>query len=122
MRIDKYIWSVRIYKTRSKATEACRKGRVLIDGEAVKAARTLQEGDVFEVRKNPVTYKYRVKALLPSRVGAKLVPDYLEDITPEEELWKLEATKISPYAKRERGSGRPTKKERRDMERFREAD
>jgi ribosome-associated heat shock protein Hsp15 len=118
IRIDKYLWSVRIYATRSIATEACKKGHVIIGGIAVKPSRDVKVGEVILVRKNPVNYSYRVTALLGKRVGAKLVPDYLEDITPAEELQKLEAAHTGALFTRDRGAGRPTKKERRDIGRM----
>lgn len=118
MRIDKFLWSVRIFKTRSQATDACRKGHVTIDEQPVKPARSIAEGETFGVRKNQVNYTYRVKALLKSRVGAKLVENYIEDLTPEDELLKLEFQRLHHFVKRDRGAGRPTKKERRDMENF----
>ncbi len=113
MRIDKYLWSVRLFKTRSLAADACKCGKVQVGGTNIKPSRTVAEGDVFEVRKVPVIYKYRVKKLLPSRVGAKLVSEYLQDLTPQEELDKLDLQKGVIHAVRDRGTGRPTKKERR---------
>jgi ribosome-associated heat shock protein Hsp15 len=118
VRIDKFLWAVRIYKTRSQAAEACKKSHVLIDGNSVKASRDVKVGDVFEVKKNPVNYQYRIKELLTNRVGAKLVENYIEDLTPEEELFKLELNRNAPHFKRNRGTGRPTKKERRDIEKL----
>ncbi len=118
MRIDKFIWNVRIYKTRSKATAACKKSRVMINGDPVKPSREIQEGDIFEVRKKAVVYRFKVKKLLKNRVGAKLVENYIEDITPEEELLKLELEKLMPTFKRRKGEGRPTKKERRDLDKL----
>jgi len=118
LRIDKYLWAVRLFKTRSQAAEACKKGRVLINGIPVKPSREINVDDVFEIRRSPVMYKYRVKELLSNRVGAKLVANYLENITPEEELFKLEIERNMPYFKRDKGSGRPTKKDRRDIDRL----
>lgn len=115
IRIDKFLWSVRVYATRSLATEECKKGRVTIGGVAVKAARVVKVGDIILVRKNPVTYSYRVLELLGKRVGAKLVAQYVEDITPEEELQKLDESHGGALFSRERGTGRPTKKDRRDI-------
>jgi ribosome-associated heat shock protein Hsp15 len=117
IRIDKYLWSVRIYATRSLATEECKKGRISIGGIAVKPSRAVKIGEIILVRKNPVTYSYRVIELLGKRVGAKLVADYLEDMTPEEELKKLDPTQGGALFMRDRGAGRPTKKDRRDIER-----
>lgn len=116
-RIDKFLWHVRLFSSRSAATEACRKGRVTVDGQTVKPSHPVSEGATLLVRKPPVTYSYLVKALPPSRVGAKLVPGYISDLTPEEEKNKLLQGKIvSGY--RPRGTGRPTKRERRDLEDF----
>ncbi|MCF6241989.1 MAG: RNA-binding S4 domain-containing protein [Bacteroidales bacterium] len=118
VRIDKFLWAVRLFKTRSQAADACKKGRVLINERAVKPSREIKVADVFVLRKSPVNYKYRVKELLTNRVGAKLVENYLENITPKEELFKLEVEKNMPYFKRDRGTGRPTKKDRRDIDRL----
>jgi len=117
IRIDKWLWSVRVYATRSLATEECKKGRVTIGGVAVKPSRIIKIGETILVRKNPVTYTYRVIELLGKRVGAKLVPAYMEDLTSEEELKKLEDNQGGALFTRDRGSGRPTKKDRRDIDR-----
>ena len=118
LRIDKYLWAVRVFKTRSLATDACRKGKVIIDEVQVKPSRIVKEGDVIQVKRNPVVYSYRVKKLLGKRLSAKLVVDYVENITPEEELKKLEV-KETFFIKRDRGAGRPTKKERRIIDKLR---
>jgi ribosome-associated heat shock protein Hsp15 len=112
VRIDKYLWAVRLYKTRTLATEACKKGRVSMDDMPAKPSRTVSAGDVIEVRKIPVVYSYRVKDPIEKRVGAKIVDQYVEDITPQEELQKLDM-QDDFFVKRDRGAGRPTKKERR---------
>lgn len=112
VRIDKYLWAVRLYKTRSLATEACKKGHITIDEKPAKPSRTVQPGDVIEVRKMPVYYSYRVIELLEKRVGAKVVDQYMEDITPPGELQKLKM-QDDFFITRDRGTGRPTKKERR---------
>ena len=117
IRIDKWLWSVRVYATRSQATEECKKGRVTIGGVAVKPSRIVKTGETIQVRKNPVTYSFRVIALLGKRVGAKLVPDYMEDLTPAAELKKLEDNQGGALFTRDRGAGRPTKKDRRDIDR-----
>ena len=117
IRIDKFLWSVRVYATRSIATEECKKGRVTIGGIAVKPSRVVKAGEVILVRKNPVTYSYRVIELLGKRVGAKLVPTYVEEITPAEELQKLDVNHGGALFIRDRGAGRPTKKDRRDIDR-----
>ena len=114
-RIDKFLWSVRVYATRSLATEECKKGRITIGGTAVKAARAVKVGDIILVRKNPVTYSYRVLELLGKRVGAKLVAQYVEDITSAEELQKLDESQGGALFFRDRRAGRPTKKDRRDI-------
>lgn len=112
VRIDKYLWAVRVYKTRTLATEACRKGKVNVDDMPAKPSRMVSTGDVIEVRKMPVTYSYRVLEPIEKRVGAKIVDNFVEDITPQEELQKLEM-QDDFFVKRDRGTGRPTKKERR---------
>ena len=112
VRIDKYLWAVRLYKTRTLATEACRKGKVSMDDMPAKPSRTVTTGDVIQVNKLPVVYSYRVKDPIEKRVGAKIVEDYVEDVTSAEELHKLEM-KDDFFLKRDRGTGRPTKKERR---------
>jgi ribosome-associated heat shock protein Hsp15 len=112
VRIDKYLWAVRLFKTRSLAAEACKKGRISMDDAPVKPSRTVKAGDVIEVKKMPVYYSYRVLEPIEKRVGAKIVDQYVEDITPEEELKKLDM-EDDFFIKRDRGTGRPTKKERR---------
>jgi len=116
-RIDKYLWSIRVYKTRALATEECRKGRVMINDMSVKPSRSVKAGEVIRVRKMPVVFAYRVIEPIQKRVGAKLVEQFAEDITPQEELDKLKQQDDFFY-KRERGAGRPTKKERRDLDRL----
>lgn len=120
VRIDKWLWAMRIYKTRSIATEAVRKGRVSVGGKPVKPSRTVAAGDVVEVRKSPVTFSFRVLAVTENRLGAKLVPDYCEDITPREQLDLLEVVKISGFVNRAKGLGRPTKREGRALSEFTE--
>ena len=117
-RIDKWLWAARLYKTRSMAADACKKGQVMMGGVAVKPSRMVKDGDVVEVRKSPATYTYRVLRAIENRVGAKLVPDILEDLTSPEQLELLEMSKISGFVDRARGTGRPTKKERRDLDEF----
>jgi ribosome-associated heat shock protein Hsp15 len=112
VRIDKYLWAVRLYKTRTLATEACKKGRITVDDMPAKPSRTVTIGDVIEVKKMPVTYSYRVKDPIEKRVGAKIVDQYVEDVTTQEELQKLDM-QDDFFIKRDRGAGRPTKKERR---------
>lgn len=115
-RIDKWLWSVRIFKTRSIAIEFCRKGRVTINGNMIKPAREVQVGDTIVVRKPPVNYTFKVKGFPKSRVGAKLVVDYLENLTPADELQKLDPAFMAFNIYRERGTGRPTKKDRRSLD------
>ena len=117
-RIDKWLWAVRLYKTRSMATDACKKGQVTMNGATMKPSKTIKEGDVVSVRKPPITYTFRVLKAIENRVGAKLVPEMLENITPKEQYDILEMSKISGFANRMRGTGRPTKKERRDLDEF----
>ena len=112
VRIDKYLWAVRVYKTRTQATDACKKGRVSVDDMPAKPSRMVTSGDVIEVKKMPVLYSYRVLDTIEKRVGAKIVENYVENITPQEELHKLEM-QDDFFVKRDRGAGRPTKKERR---------
>ena len=120
--MTKWLWAVRIFKTRSVATDACKKGRVTVGDNVapVKPSRLLEVGDVVHVRKSPVTYTFRVKALTQNRLGAKLVPDYAENITPQEQYDLLEVVKISGFIDRQKGLGRPTKREGRDLARFTE--
>ncbi|MEZ4999277.1 MAG: RNA-binding S4 domain-containing protein [Bacteroidales bacterium] len=117
-RIDKYLWSVRLFKTRSLASEACRNGRVQINGLAVKPSRTAEIGDRFTIRRPPAILSYMITGIPPSRVSAKLVSLYLEDLTPESERSKLEIRLTTTQGRRPRGTGRPTKKERRDLDRL----
>lgn len=120
VRIDKWLWAMRVFKTRTIATDACKKGRVMMGGAPVKPSRLIKEGDVIEVRKPPITYTFRVKATTQNRLGAKLVPDYLENITPKSQYELLEMTKISGFVDRRKGMGRPTKRDSREMSRFKE--
>ena len=116
-RIDKFLWSVRIFKTRTKSVEACKKGRVIVDGIEAKPSKTIKEGDIITVKKPPVNYIYKVLDFPKNRVSAKLVDDLIENLTPEEEMEKLKMTD-SFFIKRERGAGRPTKKERREIDKL----
>ena len=118
VRVDKYLWAMRIYKTRSIATDACKCGRVKMNGEEVKPSRSVHVGDVFTVRKGPITYTYRILQLANNRLGAKMVPEYLQDITPKEQLEMLELARFAAQSGRDRGTGRPTKKDRREIEQF----
>ena len=117
-RVDKYLFAMRIYKTRSIAADACKKGRVTMHGVELKPSRTFKIGDKFSVRKGPITYSYEVLRLSENRLGAKLVPDYMRDITAPDQLELLELAKLAGKSGRDRGTGRPTKKDRREMEVF----
>ena len=120
VRVDKWLWAVRIFKTRSIATDACKKGRVSIGGTSVKPSRLVQRGEVISVRKPPIEYSFRVLDLLGHRVGAKLVPQYMENVTPQSQYEILELQRISGFVDRAKGLGRPTKKDRRDLDQFAE--
>ena len=116
IRIDKYVWAVRLYKTRSLGAEAVKTGQVLLNDNPVKPAQVVNPGDILKVKRNPIWRKFKVKQLLKNRVGPKLVDQYIDDITDPEELEKLEMMKLMPGYDRQKGSGRPTKKERRDID------
>ena len=115
-RIDKYLWAIRAFKTRSDATDACKGGKVKIAGVNAKPSKEVKPGDVLQVRKGTVTFTYKVLRPLEHRVGAKLVPEYAENLTPQAELDKLRAPVETFFITRDRGAGRPTKKDRREME------
>jgi ribosome-associated heat shock protein Hsp15 len=117
-RIDKWLWAARIFKTRTIAAEACKKGRVNINGAQAKPSRMVKEGDVIQVRKPPITYSFRILQAIEKRVGAKLVPSVLENVTSPEQYELLEMSKISGFVNRAKGTGRPTKKDRRDLDEF----
>lgn len=120
-RVDKWLWAMRIFKTRTVATEACKKGRVTV-GEGnpspTKPSRTVKPGDIVNVRKPPVTYTFKVLALSENRLGAKLVPEYMENLTPQSQYDLLDVVRISGFVDRRKGLGRPTKREGRDLEKF----
>lgn len=115
-RIDKYLWAIRVFKTRTDAADACKGGKVRLNGNDVKPSRTVACGDVINVRKGAVLYSYKVVATIEKRVGAKLVPEYAENITPQDELDKLRHPVETFFLKRDPGTGRPTKRDRRQME------
>lgn len=118
-RIDKWLWAMRVFKTRTMATDACKKGRVTVgDGIIAKPSRTIKVGDTVHVRKPPIQYSFRVKALAANRLGAKLVPEYLENITPQSQYDLLDVVRISGFVDRRKGLGRPTKREGRELSRF----
>lgn len=115
-RVDKYLWAIRAFKTRTEATDACKGGKVKIGGVNAKPSKEVRPGDVLQVRKGSVTFTYRVLRPLERRVGARLVPEYAENLTPESELEKLRAPVETFFLTRDRGAGRPTKKDRREIE------
>jgi len=121
-RIDKFLWAVRIYKTRSIAVDEINKNRISIDGVNVKPSRKVKQGETLVVRKPPVTHTYLVKELLGKRIGAPLVSRYIEDITPASELEKREMSQHAMNFMRDRGMGRPTKRDRRDIDRVQDND
>lgn len=116
LRLDKYLWCIRVFKTRSEATEACKGNKVQVNGVPSKPSKEVKVGDMLVIRKGPVELTYRVKAALHARVGAVLVPEYAENLTPEAELDKLHAPKEVFFVKRDKGTGRPTKKDRRTLD------
>lgn len=120
VRIDKWLWAVRLFKTRSIAIEACKKGRVSIKGVTIKPSRMIKTGDIIEVRRPPITYSFEVLNLTENRMGAKLVPEFMKDVTSPSQLEILELSRMSGFVDRARGSGRPTKKDRRELEQFTE--
>lgn len=120
-RIDKFLFCVRLFKTRTLAAEECGKSRILLNGVAVKGSRIVKVGDIISVKRNPIYRQYKVLNFIKSRVGAALVPNYIEEVTPQEDLFKLKMmNEIShcAFGVRDRGTGRPTKKERRDIDDF----
>lgn len=120
VRIDKWLWAMRLFKTRSIAADACKKGRISIGGNAVKPSRTITVGTVVEVKKPPITYSFKALQLTENRLGAKLVPEYMENVTSPEQYAILEHSRMVGFVDRDRGTGRPTKKERRDLDAFME--
>ncbi len=123
VRVDKWLWAMRVFKTRTIATDACKKGRVTVGNSdvPVKPSRELQVGDIVKVRKPPVTFTFKVRALTQNRLGAKFVPDYMENLTPKEQYDLLEVVKISGFIDRRKGLGRPTKREGRELAKFTES-
>lgn len=118
VRIDKFLWSVRLYKTRTMASDECRKGRITINNIQVKPSRIVEGNEIITIRKPPVTYTFRVIKPIENRVSAKLVSNFIEDLTPEQEKTKLEISHSAFPGFRLKGLGRPTKKERRNLDRF----
>lgn len=121
VRIDKWLWAVRLFKTRALATEACRLGKVMFESSAVKPSKTVKEGDVYELTIEQVHRTVRVKQLLNNRVGAKLVCDFMEDMTPEDEYERIRLAREFAFEKRDRGIGRPSKRDRRKLEQFKQS-
>lgn len=117
-RIDKWLWAARIFKTRSLAADACKNGRVTVDGTPVKPSRTVKPGDTVAVRKPPVTYSFRIVSAIEQRVGARLLPEVYEDVTDARQYEILEMSRISGFVGRAKGTGRPTKKDRRAIDTF----
>ena len=117
-RIDKWLWAARVYKTRTLASDACKNGRITINGALAKPSRTVKVGDQVGVKKSPITYTFRVLQAIEKRVGAKLLPEVFENITPPEHYELLEMNQISGFIDRARGTGRPTKKDRRALDDF----
>ena len=118
VRIDKFLWAIRVFKTRSEAAEACKTNKVYVNGSEAKSSRNVKGGDIITVRKGAIRYQYQVLTPIDKRQGAALVPQYALNITPQEELDKLNAPNETIFLKRDRGAGRPTKKERRDIEKL----
>lgn len=118
VRIDKWLWAVRLFKTRSQASEDCKKGKVMINGIVAKPSREIKTGEIIQLRRPPITRSYKVLALTENRMGAKLVPEFMVETTSASELEILEMQKNMSFFNRERGTGRPTKKERRDLDDF----
>lgn len=119
-RIDKWLWAARIFKTRTMAAAACKKGQVTLEGAQLKPSRIIHVGDTINVRKPPITYSFRVLQAIERRVGAKLIPEILENVTTPEQYELLEMSKISGFINRAKGTGRPTKKDRRSLDAFTE--
>ena len=117
-RLDKWFWAARIFKTRTITADACKKGRVMISGVQQKPSKMIKEGEVIQVRKPPITYSFKVLKCIQNRVGAKLVPEILENVTTPDQYELLEMNRISGFVNRARGMGRPTKKDRRDLDDF----
>jgi ribosome-associated heat shock protein Hsp15 len=120
VRIDKWLWAVRLFKTRSLAAEACKKGKVIIQNVQVKPSRNVKVGDVVCIKRNPILFSFKVIALAENRMNAKLVAGFMENVTTADQLELIELAKLAGQSGRDRGAGRPTKKERRDIEEFTE--
>lgn len=117
-RVDKWLWAARIFKTRSLAAAACKRGQVSMGGAQLKASRMVRVGDIVQVRKSPVTYSFRILQAIEKRVGARLIPEVLENVTTPDQYELLEMSRISGFIDRAKGTGRPTKKDRRSLDNF----
>lgn len=117
-RVDKWMWAVRIFKTRTIAAEACKKGRVSMNGSFIKASRMVKPGDIIQVKKPPITYSFKVLQPIEKRVGAKMVPEVMKNVTTPEQYELLEMSRLSGFIDRAKGTGRPTKKDRRSLDEF----
>lgn len=122
VRIDKWLWAVRLFKTRTLAAEACKKGKVIIKGIQVKPSRNVKVEDVISIKRNPFLFSFQVLALSENRMNAKLVPDFMKNVTTADQLELIELARMTGQNGRDRGAGRPTKKDRRDLEEFTEPD
>ncbi len=122
VRIDKWLWAVRLFKTRSQASEACKSGKIIMNNSHVKASREVKAGDIIEVHKNGITKKVGVIKPVKNRVNAKMVTELMDDLTPPEEMERAEMMRKVNYERRDRGTGRPTKKDRRSIERLKDFD
>lgn len=122
MRIDKFLWCVRYFKTRSLATDACKKGHVRVNNDVVKPSREIYGGEAISVRKNQINYQFQVLDIPESRLGAKLVGLHIKDNTPQDEFEKTELLKFAKDYYRKKGTGRPTKKDRRDIDNYQDTE
>jgi len=120
VRIDKWMWAVRLFKTRSLAAEACKKGKIIIQGIQVKASRNVKVGDIVGIKRSPILFSFKVLALAENRMNAKLVSGFMDNVTTPDQLELIELGKLAGQTGRDRGTGRPTKKERRDLDDFTE--
>ncbi len=120
VRIDKWLWAVRLFKTRTLAAEACKKGKIYIQNQSVKASRHIKKGETIQIKRNPVVFSFKVLELAENRMNAKLVPEFMENVTTPDQLELYEMGKLNAKLGRERGTGRPTKKERRELDSFAE--
>lgn len=118
IRIDKWLWVVRLFKTRALATDACKKGKVMLNDTAVKPSKTIKSGDIIGIKAGPIIRSFKVTGLTQNRINAKLVPEFREEITAPDQLDLIQLGKLAMQSNRQRGTGRPTKKERRDLDDF----